>query len=151
MDHSDGPSEEGVQALLRSVYSGSSYRDHLMLVQPRTVINRKSKARLFREQSERAQSPQWIKDLFGTAEPSPEDLETILASGTPAGHIIFECEVVDPPSARYRTVDVHIPPEQVLALLRLCRDAAREQRAQGMSGESLPRRWSSMATEITGE
>lgn len=53
--------------------------------------------------------------------------------GVPAGEVGFECEVVQPQSGRYKTVYVHIPAEQVLALLKLCRYAAAQQRSKAMT------------------
>lgn len=103
-----------------------------MIAQPRCAWSHKSHARINAEQAERESTPEWIKAIFGTGSPNLEDMETVLALGAPAGELFFECELVDPPSGRYKAVYVHVPPEQVLALLKLCRDAASEQRANAM-------------------
>jgi hypothetical protein len=43
--------------------------------------------------------------------------------------MMIECEVIAPPSAAGRTVFVHVPPEQVLGILRAARDVAAWQRS----------------------
>lgn len=105
-----------------------------MMVQPRTRAGR-SHAQISAEKVERKSAPEWIKGVFGTFVygADPENLETIKDIGVPAGEVGFECEIVQPKSGRYRTVWVHVPPEQVLALLKLCRDAAAEQRSKAMT------------------
>lgn len=106
-----------------------------MIVQPRTRAGR-SHARINADKAEKESAPEWTKAIFGTYAygEDPENLETITDIGVPAGEVGFECEIVQPKSGRYRTVWVHVPPEQVLALLKLCKHAAAAQRSKAMTG-----------------
>lgn len=105
-----------------------------MIAQPRTWAGR-SHAQIDAKKAEKESAPEWVKEIFGTYSygEDPENKETIKEIGAPAGEVWFEAEIVQPKSGRYRTVWVHVPPEQVLALLKLCRDAAAEQRSKAMT------------------
>lgn len=105
-----------------------------MLAQPRTQQG-PSHARIDAETAERAADPSWMKNVFGTLVygDNPENRETIRSVGTDRGTVCFEAEVVHPKSGQYRAVYVHVPAEQVLALLKMCRHAAAAQREQAMS------------------
>lgn len=102
-----------------------------MIVQPRTQRG-KSLVRLADEQREADQAPAWIKATFGSGIVDHEDLATLKTLGTKPDEVALECEVVSPDSGRWRTVYLHVPPEQILALLKLCRRAAAAQRAKAL-------------------
>jgi hypothetical protein len=107
-----------------------------MIAQPRTWAGR-SHAQINAAKAEKEAAPEWSKEIFGTYVygEDPENLETIKDIGAPVGEVCFEAEIVQPKSGRYRSVWVHVPPEQVLALLKLCRHAAAEQREKPMATE----------------
>lgn len=107
-----------------------------MMVQPKCAWSGKSRARMEDEIAEREQAPTWVKEIFGVGSIDQADAETIKGLAVPRGEVGFECEVVQPKSGRFRTVYVHIPPQQVLALLKMCREAASEQRAKALSDDS---------------
>jgi hypothetical protein len=86
------------------------------------------------ERAERESAPEWLKAIFGGGSAvDHEDRESIKSIASEAGTVCFEAELVQPKSSRFRTVWVYVPPEQVLALLKMCREAASEQREQAMS------------------
>lgn len=103
-----------------------------MHAQPRT-LGGKSIVRLERERAEQERAPEWVRAVFGVAQPDHEDRATVRTIGAPAGQVGIECEVVGPTSAVGRTVYVLIPAEQVLAVLKLCKRAAAEQRARPLA------------------
>lgn len=101
-----------------------------MVIEPRTRMGKTVQAQ--REEK----PPFW--DLFNPNSDPPKPDEELLASlrgeqYDGEGGVYFECEVVAPKSSLGRTVDVHIPAEQILAVLKLCRYAAAEQRNQAMT------------------
>lgn len=102
-----------------------------MIAEPRTSWG-KSLTQHALEQEEREQAPDWVKDIFGVGRVPDDVRETIQGSVLHAGDIWLECEIVQPNSTKGRAVTVHIPPEQVLAVLKLCKQAAAEQRAKAL-------------------
>lgn len=101
-----------------------------MIVEPRT--NRNQTVRAHREEK----PPLWDILRPGETPPQPDQemLETIQGEQYDGdGGVYFDCEAVGPPSSKGRTVVVHVPREQILALLKLCKYAASKQRAQVMS------------------
>ena len=103
-----------------------------MIVEPRLAYTSKSPTRHEAEQYERDEAPEWIKAIFGTGRIPDEWRESVKATAGLPGEVWIEAEVVDPASGRWRTCDIRIRAEQVLGVLRLCRDAAAEQRSKPM-------------------
>jgi hypothetical protein len=93
-----------------------------VIVQPKTHLGRS--ATLLREHAATLES------LGLTPEVDRENLETVMDVPCKAEDgLMIECEAVGPKSARGRTVYVHVPAEQVVALLRLTRQSAAAQRS----------------------
>jgi hypothetical protein len=103
-----------------------------MIVEPRTNRGR-SVTRLEVEQAERGAAPAWLRAIFGDGRIPDEDRETLMYDAGLRGEVWLEGEIVDPASGRWRTCHVRIRQEQVLAVLKRCREAAAEIRSQAMT------------------
>lgn len=101
-----------------------------MIVEPRLAYTSKSMAQHEVEQAERDRLPGVLRDLFGSGRIPDEYRESVKNTAGLPGEVWIECEVVDPQSGRWRTCDFRIRREQVVAVLRLCREAAAEQRSK---------------------
>lgn len=103
-----------------------------MIVEPRLAMTSKSIPQHEAEQAERDAAPAIIRDLFGSGRIPDEWRESVKPIAGLPGEVWIEGEVVDPASGRWRTVAIRVRAEQVLSVLRLCRDAAATQRAKAM-------------------
>jgi hypothetical protein len=92
-----------------------------MIVEPRTSMGR-SITRIEVDQAERETAPEWIKAIFGTGRVPDEVRETLMFDVGMRGEVWIEGEIVDPASGRWRTCHVRVRREQVLAVLKLCRE-----------------------------
>lgn len=107
-----------------------------MIVEPRVAYTSRSISRHEVDQAERDAAPAEIKAIFGTGRVPDEWLEQVKATAGLPGEVWIEAEIVDPRSGRWRTCDIRIRPQQVLSVLRLCKDAAAEQRSRPLAPAS---------------